>query len=160
MSTLTWTDALVLDHGRMDRTHREFVDLVADVEHALNDDPELLPGRFASLLSHTEAHFAQEERWMQQLGFAEGNCHAFQHQHVLDVLREVQRIIGTTGDAAIVRRLTAELGSWFVAHAQMMDAALAETMAQHGLDAETGAVARPPAPQAELVTSCGSASCS
>lgn len=160
MSTLAWTDSLALNQPRMDTTHREFVELLAAVEHALDDDPDALAGHYQALLDHTVDHFEQEERWMTSIGFAPENCHATQHQHVLDVLREVKGVIGSTGDAQILRRLVSELANWFPAHAQMMDAALAETMAACGYDPETGAIARPTGAQDKPITGCGGSSCS
>lgn len=133
MSTLTWSDDLVLDQGRMDSTHREFVERLASVERALDEDHESVAEHFDAFLAHTVEHFGQEERWMAQLGFSSENCHVFQHRHVLDVLREVRGVIGTTGDAQILRRLVTELADWFPAHARMMDLALAETMATVGM---------------------------
>ena len=72
---------------------------------------------------------------MAAIGFEPENCHAFQHKHVLDVLQEGKGVLGTTGDAQILRRLVSELAAWFIAHAQMMDSALAETMQARGFDA-------------------------
>lgn len=160
MSTLTWSDSLALNQSEMDQTHREFVELLSAVERALDEDHEAVGERFQAFLDHTEQHFSQEEQWMSRIGFAPENCHAFQHRHVLDVLREVRTVIGTTGDAQILRRLVTELAQWFPAHAQMMDQALAETMSAVGLDVSTGEMARPPSPAADPITGCGSSSCS
>jgi hemerythrin-like metal-binding protein len=157
---LVWNDAMLLKQPRMDATHREFVDLLAALDAALDHEPDELAPRFTQLLDHTVEHFAQEERWMAAIGFAPENFHAFQHKHVLDVLREVKGVIGSTGDAQILRRLISELAAWFPAHAQMMDAALAETMQACGYDTETGALARPLPSASEPITGCGSSSCS
>ncbi len=158
MSTLTWTDDLALGQPRMDATHVEFVDLLAALQAALAD-ADGVGAALAALVAHTEAHFAQEDRWMAALGFAAQNCHALQHQGVLNVLREVQRLHAAEADMALVQRLADELGAWFPQHAQMMDAALAETMAARGYDPETGAMAHPPAPEAAAITGCGSRAC-
>ena len=160
MSTLTWSDSMAMKLEPMDRTHREFVEYLALLEQTLDEDLDLLPSRYEAFLAHTEAHFAQEERWMASAGFAVENCHAVQHRHVLDVLREVKTVVGTTGDAQILRRLLAELGTWFTAHATMMDQALADTLAQLGFDPATGTLARAPVAQADLITGCGSNQCS
>ena len=156
---LAWSDALLVGDAAMDHTHREFVELLAGVEEALVLEHEELQDRLAGFVAHTEAHFAQEERWMQSLGFAAENCHAFQHGHVLAVLRAVQRTLRDEGDTQTVRRLVDELGPWFVAHAQSMDAALAQTMAERGFDPETGVLLHPPAADATPITGCGGASC-
>jgi len=157
--TLLWSDAWLLQQPRMDATHREFVDLLAAVEMALDHEPDELALRYTQLRDHTVEHFAQEERWMAAIGFEPDNCHAYQHRHVLDVLREVNGVIGSTGDAQIVRRLITELAAWFPAHAQMMDAALAETMQACGYDADTGTLARPLRTSAEPGSGCGSSGC-
>lgn len=143
MPALVWSDAMSHAQPDMDTTHREFVDRLTAVEHALDHDPDQVAPSFGALLDHTKAHFSQEERWMGAIGLVPENGHADQHRHVLDVLHEVRGVIGQTGDAQILRRLISELASWFVAHAQMMDAVLAETMLACGFDTETGTAARP-----------------
>lgn len=159
MTTLTWTDDLALGQPHMDATHVEFVDRLAALQGALSVGDGVAPA-LAALVDHTDAHFAQEDRWMAALGFAARNCHALQHQGVMKVLREVQRLHAAEADVALVQRLADELGTWFPQHAQMMDAALAETMAARGYDPDTGAVADPPPPETPAITGCGSRSCS
>jgi len=160
MAAITWTETLALQQPRMDDTHREFVDLLCQVETAVEGPLAELVDRFAAFVAHTEAHFAQEERWMVTLGFDPQNCHAFQHTHVLDVLREVQRRLVQDSDVATVRMLVPELAQWFPAHAQNMDAALADTMVAAGFDPDTGAMSFPPAATAAPITGCGGSSCS
>lgn len=159
MSTLIWTDSLLLNLAPMDQTHREFVDLLAEVETALDDDMARVPEAYEAFVAHTEEHFAQEERWMSTVGFAPENCHAFQHRHVMDVLREVRGVIGTTGDAQILRRLISELAQWLPAHAQMMDLALADTLRQLGFDESTGELSRPAPARGDSGSRCGSGDC-
>lgn len=159
MAVLTWSDALALQQPRMDLTHREFVDLLAALELALDGSVADVDDALGRLVEHTEAHFAQEERWMVALGFAPGNCHAFQHAHVLQVLHEVDTLWRNEGDLALVRQIVTELGKWFPAHAQTMDAALAQVMAELGFDPERGTLERQPAAAHAPITGCGSAGC-
>ncbi len=92
MTALTWTESLALNHAQMDRTHAEFVGMLAATDSALaGPDADLLQA-FELLTLHTVEHFGQEDRWMAATGFAPGNCHAYQHQAVLAVMQEcVQR---------------------------------------------------------------------
>lgn len=99
MATLEWSEALVLNVPIMDETHREFVDLLTEVENAA--DEALLP-LWQALISHTEAHFGQEDRWMQATGFAADNCHSTQHKVVLDIMREGAKCCAE-GDCSMVR---------------------------------------------------------
>lgn len=153
MATLEWSDALVLHVAPMDATHQEFVALLADVEAAPDAQ---LPALWQALVAHTEAHFAQEDRWMVATGFAANNCHATQHQVVLQVMREAAQHV-EAGDYRMVRGMTPELATWFSQHAQTMDAALAQHMDSVGLDVETGALRHAGALPSELISGCGGA---
>jgi hemerythrin len=124
MSALPWTDALRLQHEELDTTHEEFVALLNAVHAALGS--EGASAAFAELLEHTEAHFAMEEAWMAELGFAAENCHSSQHRMVLELMREVGR--RHAEEPALLERLVPALSEWFPQHAAMMDAALVETL--------------------------------
>ena len=154
MPTLVWSDALKLDNPRMDATHVEFVDLLTRLEVAPDD--ELLP-RYRKLVAHTEEHFAQEDRWMLATGFAPENCHTRQHATVLAVMREVVRLARDEARWEPLGVLVNELALWFPQHAQMMDAGLAQHMADVGYDPATG-VATGVLP-AQAITRCGSQGC-
>jgi len=162
MPTLTWKDSFELAQPRMDDTHREFVDGLAALETALDGTMGAAADTAAALqalVAHTEAHFAQEERWMAALGFETENCHSMQHANVLQLLREVQRRHAAEPNPALLAQLVAALAEWFPTHALMMDAALAETMAHFGFDPETGRLERVRPAEAAPITGCGSASC-
>lgn len=161
MTTLTWTDSLVLQHPQMDATHEEFVELLADAEAAMSGPDAVLLAAFEALVTHTVEHFAQEDRWMAATGFAPENCHAFQHQAVLGVMQEcAKRARAETPDFEPLRLAVGELATWFPQHAQMMDAALAQHMVSVGFDASTGACREPALADGSPITGCGGSSCS
>ncbi|WP_137895764.1 hemerythrin domain-containing protein [Ramlibacter sp. 2FC] len=156
MPQLEWSDALALELPAMDETHREFVDLLAQVEAAPDEG---LLAHWRSLVEHTDAHFGREDQWMQQTRFASSNCHSVQHKVVLQVMREgLAR--GEAGDLALVRQMAQELAIWFPQHAQSMDAALALHLRRAGYDPETGEMLNPLALPQEMIHGCGGASCS
>lgn len=152
---LQWSDALSLEMPLMDSTHQEFVALLADAVTA--PDATLLTA-WARLIDHTQAHFDQEDRWMAETGFAAGNCHATQHQIILQVMREGgQR--GLAGDLPMVRQMAHELGLWFPQHAQSMDASLALHLRSAGYDPTTGAITQPQALPSSKIQGCGGSTC-
>lgn len=155
MPTLEWSEALVLELPLMDDTHREFVDLLAQVESASD---ETLLAHWRTLVAHTDEHFSREDQWMLATRFSSGNCHSVQHKVVLQVMRE-----GIThaeaGDLSPIRQMTRELAVWFVQHAQSMDAALALHLRSVGFDPVSGMVSRPEALPATPLHSCGGSSC-
>ena len=169
MTTLTWSAELTLAHPQMDATHEEFVALLAAADSALAVPEPTQLAAWDQLVEHTVAHFAQEDRWMAATGFAPDNCHAFQHQAVLQVMQECARRargIGAEGglpDVEPLKLAVGELAIWFPQHAQKMDAALAEHMASLGFDAETGQCHKsgrePALAGAEAITGCGGSAC-
>jgi hemerythrin len=165
MPALTWTETLRLQQPQMDRTHEEFVALLAQVRGALMPPPaDTAPvdtasalAAFERLLAHTVEHFAQEDRWMLATGFAAENCHSRQHALVLQVMREALRLAREDGRAEAMTVLVDELGAWFPQHASMMDAGLAQQMSALGFDPDTG-TCRQPLPAA-AISHCGGGGC-
>jgi hemerythrin-like metal-binding protein len=156
MPNLEWSDALALDLPAMDDTHREFVDLLAQVETASD---ETLLAHWRTLVDHTDEHFGREDQWMQATRFSSTNCHSVQHQVVLQVMREgITR--AEAGDLGAIRQMARELAIWFPQHAQSMDAALALHLRGIGYDPLTGIVAMPEALPNSIIHGCGGASCS
>jgi len=156
MSTLQWSDSLVLGLPFMDDTHQEFVDLLAIVVNATDDD--LLP-TWQTLIKHTDEHFGREDQWMQDTHFSSSNCHSMQHKVILQVMREGD-LRGQAGELDVVRQMARELGIWFPQHAQSMDAALALHLRGVGYDTATGIVHSPQALPQEVIHGCGGATCS
>ena len=156
MSTLAWTDTLVLNQPQLDTTHQEFVELLNAFGAALDGGGDALPA-YQALLAHTEAHFAMEEDWMARCGFEAQNCHASQHAMVLKVMREALRYANELNDREPLNILRTELAGWFPQHAEMMDAALVFTMEQRGFDPLTGECRE--AVTATATQGCGSSEC-
>jgi hemerythrin-like metal-binding protein len=108
----------------MDDTHREFVghvNLLAEVK-----DSEAI-ARLEAFLAHTERHFSQEERWMEESGFPPIRCHADEHLRVLTSLNSVLDM-ARRGNPGLARVIATEMAAWFEHHSASMDAALAEHM--------------------------------
>jgi hemerythrin-like metal-binding protein len=159
MNAIAWSESFALQQPRMDRTHQEFVALLQRLSEAAEHGTDGLDALLAELAEHSVVHFEQEERWMGAIGFAADNCHSMQHRQVLQVVDEVRETLRREGRVELVRVLARELGNWFVAHAQTMDSALVQMMAEQGFDPETGRIARP-VPLATPITGCGGSSCS
>jgi hemerythrin len=144
MTALLWTDALALQQPRLDDTHREFVACLNTLALAQGETEQRAALR--AFAEHTEAHFAQEEAWMRQLGLDPVTCHGAQHRQVLDVVHEVQRrVAADAAELALIASLVPALAEWFPVHAQTMDAGLAVLMAERGFDPDTGAAVGPAA---------------
>jgi hemerythrin-like metal-binding protein len=113
----------ILGIPAMDRSHREFVDLVNRMDKASDANFVYL---FSDLIHHTRAHFATEEVLMRATAFPESQPHRDEHARILaEMQRFSERVI--SGQVALARTYVREqLPSWFARHAREMDSPLAE----------------------------------
>ena len=81
MPTLNWSDDMALDVPLMDDDHKDIIALLAAAEAANN--AALIPA-WQRLVESMAKHFAMEDQWMADTGFASDNCHSSQHKIVLD----------------------------------------------------------------------------
>ncbi len=130
MSLLTWSERLSLGHPAMDETHEQFVAMLNALGAAQGD--EVLP-RLDDFIAHTEAHFGQENTWMEEVQYPRIGCHRNEHANILEVVREVRNRVAA-GEERYARTLAEALAEWFPVHAASMDAMLAAFM-QFGADA-------------------------
>lgn len=154
MTTLQWSEELELGLDYMDETHREFVDLLAEAAAAPDDT---LLATWQTVVAHTADHFGREDKWMLDTAFPPGDCHATEHDAILQVMREGAKR-GAAGNLGMVRQLARELGVWFAGHAQSMDTALAMFLKEVQYNEATGQVGKPYVHPAELgsnAPSCG-----
>lgn len=121
VTTIQWSDALLLDFEPMDTIHRSFVDLLAQVQRAPDD---ALAEHWSAVVEHTIRHFGREDEWMRRTAFSAADNHIIQHRVVLNVLRE-GLTLARNGQYAAVREMASELAAWFAKHTQSLDAALA-----------------------------------
>jgi hemerythrin len=130
MPVMQWNEGLVLDKGMMDDTHREFVDLLNRIADAREED---MLSALDEFIRHTEGHFAQEHRWMEQMAFPPLQCHAREHEGVLETAHEVRRRVAS-GETRFGQMLARAVAEWFGNHASSMDHVLALYMREKGFD--------------------------
>jgi hemerythrin len=130
MPVMEWSDTLALDKGVMDDTHREFIELLNRVADAPD---ESLLGALDEFISHSEEHFAQERRWMEQMTYPPLTCHVKEHDGVLETAHEVRRRVAA-GDTRFGQVLARAVAEWFANHASSMDHVLALYMKEKGYD--------------------------
>jgi len=135
MPLIDWSDSLALGQPVMDDTHREFVERLNCLGAA--DDADLL-ARLDEFIAHTEAHFGQEEAWMERMQFPPLGCHRTEHEGVLEIMREVRNRVAA-GEPRYGPVLARAMAEWFPNHAQTMDAMLAEFIQATGFRPDAAA---------------------
>lgn len=156
-SGLAWNASLQTQDQKMDQTHHEFIDMINDLL-TLPSDQRL--DAYRQLIDHTQMHFAQEERWMLALGFAQDNCHATHHAQIIETLLLVEKEY-VNGQHHFLDQLIEALVEWFPSHAATMDAGLAQYMKKMGFNSQTETLSDPSIKiPAASMSGCGSVSCS
>ena len=127
---MQWEDSWLLGYNPMDRTHREFVEVVDALLTCA--DAEVL-ANLEAFARHAEEHFGEEDRWMKETDFPPKDCHVDEHAALLKSVYQVIEIV-KEGDVAEGRRLAKALADWFPGHAFHLDSALAHWMVKrsHG----------------------------
>lgn len=119
---MTQVEFTAVNYESMDKTHREFVELA---NRALMATLTELPGLFRELLEHTEIHFAEEERLMQQSAFSALGEHRADHQRVLGEMTMFLQRAEKGRPRMAQDYLRQRLPGWFSLHLLTMDSALA-----------------------------------
>ena len=125
---LAWSDQLAVGHATLDDTHREFVAQLNRVGTAADS---VLLAAIDDFIAHTEAHFSQEEQWMDAIEFPPRGCHRGEHEKVLETVREVRKRVAA-GEYQLGRTLAEALAEWFPQHALSMDSILTLYMKEIG----------------------------
>jgi hemerythrin len=120
---LTWDEAAhALDVPQMDRTHREFMALLAASAQASDAD---FVARLDALIEHTRRHFDNESALMRACGFPATTEHEGDHRRILGELERLRRGCDE-GRMAYARHYVEEgLPDWFAFHLSTMDSCLA-----------------------------------
>lgn len=126
VTTLEWSDALLLGHAPMDVLHEEFVDLTRQLQAA--DDTQL-PALLQAMETHLQQHFNDENQWMRDTAFPPRDCHIDEHAAVLKSVHEVQALLAQ-GNVQVCRALVEALVDWFPGHATHLDSALAHWLSK------------------------------
>jgi hemerythrin-like metal-binding protein len=117
---------IVLGFDPMDDIHADFEQYLAQALDCA--DHELLP-QLEALAAHLRSHFAAEDGWMRESGFPPAQCHIDEHAAVLRSADEALQLVAQ-GRLPVGRAFVRELASWFPAHADHLDSALAAWMSK------------------------------
>ncbi|CAK0770024.1 Hemerythrin-like domain-containing protein [uncultured Gammaproteobacteria bacterium] len=115
---LTWNESLAVGHPVIDHDHHEFVDLLAQVTQAGDED---FPALFAALTTHVTEHFAREDELMREHNFFAYPVHRMEHERVLAWIQSLKATVdaGNLGPARTA--VAEELPEWFLQHRNTMD---------------------------------------
>jgi hemerythrin len=121
MENLKWSPEMVLGVPNVDALHQSLVETLAALRIASD---EKFPHHYNILIADMEHDFYEEERQMEEIGFAALHAHREQHARVLGAMHQAQGHV-MCGDIQAAREVIAILPQWFTFHLSTMDAELA-----------------------------------
>jgi len=111
-----WVETLSVGVARMDRDHRQMVELVNQACLAFRQDDEALIGRrLAALITHLTDHFAAEEALMAACAVPATDQAAHQAEHRL-LLDEIEALRRRGGGGPDPEAAIALLSKWAMRH--------------------------------------------
>jgi len=124
MKTIEWRPEFATGMAEVDYEHRGLIDLInaALIRCAGGgaERREIIAG-LGDIYARTTAHFALEERLMQQLGYDQRQEHKRDHERLLDDIRDIMDAV-KQDSGFDEERFAARLSEWFSEHFRTHDA--------------------------------------
>jgi len=142
------TDHAVLDPddfpkiavASMEATHHEEIELVNEIGQLILDgqagelDEEALRARLEAWIEHTRAHFARENKLMEEYAFPASSVHSNEHHQSLAGLEAVCQAWREEGDLQpLADYVFHHWPEWFRRHVATMDTMTALFLSQRGV---------------------------
>lgn len=132
MKNFEWSPQMSLGIAEMDDAHRV---LVRELTLLLQAPDHEFSTRLQRLIGLLEADFREEEKLMEEIGYADASLHRQHHAQLLSTLHHlVPRALA--GDHALPRGIVHALPQWFLGHLVRMDTSLVNALAAHAMRVE------------------------
>jgi hemerythrin-like metal-binding protein len=123
MSLIEWKDEFSVGVPAVDHEHRELIGLINALHREMIADPSGAPvaESLGEIHAAISAHFALEEKIMQECAYAEYGPHKADHERLLDEIREIMDLCeerARPDDELLGERLN----RWFTEHFRTFDA--------------------------------------
>lgn len=134
MSLLQWVAGYSLGIASVDHEHRQMIDLINRIYEQIEQSAssEAIEAGLENIYAGIAAHFALEERYMREVGYAEYEAHKENHEELLDEIRDLMDCFADD-PAAGRKRLKKSLARWFTEHFATFDARLHHQLGDHSL---------------------------
>jgi hemerythrin len=123
MPLMTWTDKLSVGVSVLDEDHKKLVAMVNELYDAMQagHGKEKLGGILGRLVDYTKMHFAREEKFFAQTGYADAAPHKQQHEALTRQVLDVQKKYADGAVATLSLDVMHFLRDWLVKHIQGTD---------------------------------------
>jgi len=123
MMQFEWSEELDVNVTAMNDEHRKLISLMRAVHEAFrqNADRATVWGTLNSLNEYAKRHFANEEAYMESVGFAGLEEHRRMHTDILDKIGTALRDFENRAGTVELERFCGFLKWWLIGHIKMAD---------------------------------------
>lgn len=124
MSIIQWTEELSVGVPRLDDHHRRLIELANQLGTAIAaGDTERTTGAvLGELIRYVYYHFGEEERLMEEAGYAELPAHRQHHKIMAEHVRGLEERFDRDPGAVLTAELQSYLADWLLNHIRSEDA--------------------------------------
>ena len=131
MAKFNWYTTYSVNHEIIDNHHRHIIDLFNRIYDNLGDvDSKLYDETVDELIAYAGYHFDAEKKLMEEIDYADIECHLKEHQQFSDKVLELKTRKGQLSEAQY-NELVCHLGFWVLNHETEKDMPLAKALNQN-----------------------------
>ena len=121
MALIEWNNNYSVSVGEMDSQHKKLIALINNLHEAMKTGKakDIMGGILNELVNYTKNHFADEEKYMQKINFAELDKQKEAHAAFIKKISEAQK--GHAEGKTISLDIMNFLNKWLVEHIVNMD---------------------------------------
>jgi hemerythrin len=136
MDLIEWQESFRIGIPSVDYEHQELIALLNELYNGLTSErAEFEIVEFlGEVFKRISAHFALEERLMQEGGYDRYEAHKSKHEELLDEIREIMDLYEVGAYENSLEDLGGRMEIWFSVHFQGHDARLHEKLGGDDLD--------------------------
>lgn len=123
MSAIVWTEDMSVGVEQLDDHHRRLIDLANQLGTAIaaNNTEHVTGAVLGELVRYVYYHFGEEERLMEEVGYADLATHRKHHRAMAEHVRGLENRYNNDPDTVITADLHSFLADWLVNHIRSED---------------------------------------
>lgn len=129
---IEWRVEFETGNAGIDHEHKEMINRINSLLDACAQEAEAdtVLAQLGHVLAWISAHFAFEEKVMRDHGYDHYEIHKYDHENLLDDLRDLMDEIESNGYGGSEGKIQQRISDWFVIHFKTQDARLHSTLGQ------------------------------
>jgi len=129
---VTWTTNMSVGNDHLDEHHRRLIELLNQLGGAvtLGDSRQVTGMVLGELIRYVYYHFGEEERLMEEAGYADLEAHRQSHRIMAEHVRGLEQAYDRDSSAVVAGELHSFLADWLVHHIRAEDSRYAPVLCQ------------------------------